>query len=53
MMDEELNNSKVIYDTQMEQIANVGVPPVHKNFPKVCAGVSMSVGVSQFLLAIC
>lgn len=35
MMDEELNNSKVVYDEQMDKILNEGLPPVHKNFPKV------------------
>lgn len=36
MMDEELDSVKLIYDWQMEKIANDSVPPVHKNFPKVC-----------------
>lgn len=34
-MDEELNDSKTIYDNQMEKRENDGVPPVHQNFPKV------------------
>ena len=35
MMDEELNSAKLIYDAQMVTISLEGVPPVHKNFPKV------------------
>jgi len=34
-MDEELDSAKMIYDWQMNKLATDGVPPVHKNFPKV------------------
>lgn len=35
MMDVALDDSKLIYDKQMESIANNGYAPVHNNFPKV------------------
>ncbi|XP_077022232.1 dynein axonemal heavy chain 17 isoform X3 [Tamandua tetradactyla] len=51
MFDTELDNTKVLYDTQMAASADGNIPPIHKNMPPVAGQLKWSLELQERLEA--